>query len=97
MRMFVKRISLPLLLFVGLALIGPQTAEAGKYRRQARHVVVHEHVYVAPAVVYTAPVRVYAPAVAVRVGPGVHVSAPGVRVNVGARYPYYHRGPYYRW
>ena len=97
MRRFVKRISLPLLFVVGLALIGPQTAEAGKYRRHVRHVVVHDHVYVAPAVVYTAPVRVYAPPVAVRVGPGVHVAAPGVRVNVGAGYPYYHRGPYYRW
>ena len=95
MKRLFQWISLPLLLLVGLALIGPQTAEAAKWRRHVRH--SHVHHYVAPVAVYAAPVRVYVPAVAVQVGPAVHVTAPGVRVNVGTRYPSYYRGPYYRW
>ena len=95
MKRLVKRISLPLLLLAGLALIGPQTAEAAKWRRHARHHHVHPHYHVAPAVVYAPPVHVYAPAVGVYVGPAVHVRAPGVRVNVGSPYPSYHRGPHY--
>ncbi len=88
MRRFVKRISLPLMLLVGLTMIGPQTAEAARWRRIARRATVH----VAPPVVYVAPVRVYAPAV------GVHVHAPGVGVHVGPRYPLYYGHSYYlRW
>jgi hypothetical protein len=105
MKRLVQRISAPLLLLVGLALLGPQTAEAGKWRRQARRASVHQHHYVAPPVVYTPRVRVdvprvrvYAPSVGVHVGPGVHVDAPGVRVHVGSRYPfYYERSHYYGW
>ncbi len=91
MRRLFKRISLPLLLVAGLALLGPQTAEAAKWRRHVRH-----H-HVAPVAVYAAPVRVHVPVVSVRVGPAVHVAAPGVRVNVGTRYPYYRHVPHYRW
>jgi hypothetical protein len=98
MKRLVKRISLPLLLLVGVTLIGPQTAEAAKWRRYARRAYVHQPYYVALPAVYAPPVRVYAPGVGVHVGPGVHVHAPGVRVNVGSRYPSYHRGSYYfRW
>jgi hypothetical protein len=95
MKRFVKRISLPLLLLVGLTLIGPQTAEAGRWRRHARRAYVHRPYYVAPPAVYAPRVRVYAPGVGVHVGPGVHVRAPGVRVNVGSWYPSHYGGPYY--
>lgn len=101
MKRLVKLVSLPLVLLVGLALIGPQTAEGARRHRYARHAYV-PHRYVAPAVVhapavrvYAPPVRVYAPGVGVQVGPGVHVRAPGVRVNVGPRYPYYYGSSYY--
>jgi len=94
MKRLVKRISLPLLLLVGLTLIGPQTAEAAKWRRYARHAYVHQP-YVAPPAVYAPRVRVYAPGVGVQVGPRVHVRTPGVRVNVGSWYSSYNRGPYY--
>lgn len=87
MRKFVKRISLPLLIFVGLALVGMQTAEGAKWRRHARHAYVQPY-YVAAPVVYAPRVRVYAPGVGVQVGPGVHVRAPGVRVNIGGWYPH---------
>lgn len=98
MKRLVKRISLPLVLLVGLTLIGPQTAEAAKWRRYARRAHVHHPIYVAPTTVYAPPVRVYAPGVSVHVGPGVHVHAPGVRVHVPYRYPSYHGGSYYfRW
>jgi hypothetical protein len=105
MKRIVKRISLPLMLLVGLTLIGPQTAEAAKWRRYARRAHVHQPYYVAPPAVYAPPVRVYAPpvrvyapGVSVHVGPGVHVHAPGVRVHVPSRYPSYHGGSYYlRW
>ena len=98
MKRLVKRISLPLLLLAGLMLIGPQTAEAGRWRRHARRAYVHRHHYVAPPAAYAPRVRVYAPGVGVHVGPGVHVRAPGVRVNVGPRYPsYYGRSYYYGW
>ena len=95
MKRLVKRISLPLLLLVGLTLIGPQTAEAARWRRYARRAYVHRPYYVAPPAVYAPPVRVYAPGVGVYVGPGVHVRAPGVRVNVGSWYPSHYGGPYY--
>jgi len=72
MKRLLKQISLPLLLLAGLTLIGPQTAEAAKWRRHARRTYGHP-----------ASVRVYAPGVGVHVGPGVHVRAPGVRVHVG--------------
>ncbi len=94
MKRLVKRISLPLLLLAGLTLIGPQTAEAARWRRYAQRTYVRQPYYVAPAVVYAPPVRVYAPGVGVYVGPGVRVRAPGVRVNVGPPYPLY-RGSYY--
>jgi hypothetical protein len=98
MKRLVQRISAPLLLLVGLTLIGPQTAEAANWRRHARRASVHQHYYVAPPVVYVPRVRVYAPSVGVHVGPGVHVHAPGVRVHVGARYPsHYGRSHYYGW
>ena len=95
MKRMVKRISLLLLLLAGLALIGPQNAEAAKARRYVGRPYVHAPYHVAPVAVYAPPVRVYAPAVGVYVGPAVHVRAPGVRVNVGYPYPLYHRGPYY--
>jgi hypothetical protein len=98
MTRLVKRISLPLMLLVGLTLIGPRTAEAAKWRRYARRAYVHRPYYVAPPAVYAPPVRVYAPGVSVHVGPGVHVYAPGVRVHVPSRYPSYRGGSYYfRW
>ena len=105
MTRLVKRISLPLMLLIGLTLIGPQTAEAAKWRRYARRARVHQSYYVAPSAVYAPPVRVYAPpvrvyapGVSVHVGPGVHVHAPGVRVHVPSRYPSYHGGSHYlRW
>jgi hypothetical protein len=102
MKRLVKRISLPLLLLAGMMLIGPQTAEAAKWRRYAKRAYVHQPYYVAPVAVYAPPVRVYAPAVrvyapavGVYVGPGVHVRAPGVRVNVGSPYPSHYGRPYY--
>jgi hypothetical protein len=95
MKRLVKRISLPLMLLVGVTLIGPQTAEAAKWRRYARRAYVHRPYYVAPPAVYAPPVRVYAPGVRVRVVPGVDVHAPGVRVHVGSRYPSYYGGSYY--
>ena len=85
MKQLLKRISLPLLLLVGLTLIGPQTAEAGRWRRY----------YAGPRAVYGPRVQVYAPGVGVHVGPGVHVAAPGVRVNIGGWYPYDYGGSYY--
>ena len=88
----VKRLSLPLLLLVGLLLIGPQTAEAARWRRYTRPAYVHRPYYVAPPIVRAPRVRVYAPGVGVYVGPGVHVHAPGVRVHVGSWYPYYYYG-----
>ncbi|MFV1969007.1 MAG: hypothetical protein ACC628_26605 [Pirellulaceae bacterium] len=94
MKRLAKRISLPLLLLLGLTLIGQQTAEAGRWRRRARRAYVRRPYYVAPPVVYAPGVRVYAPGVDVQVGPGVHVRAPGVRVNVGSWYPSYY---YYGW
>ena len=97
MKRLVKRISLPLLLLAVLTLIGPQTAEAAKWRRYAQRPHVHQPYYVAPAAVYAPPVRVYAPGVGVYVGPGVHVRAPGVRVHVGAPYPSYWDSYYFRW
>ena len=99
MKRLVKRISLPLVLLVVLTLIGPQTAEAAKWRRYARRAHVHQPIYAAPTTVYAPPVRVHAPGVSVHVGPGVHVHAPGVRVHVPSyRYPSYHGGSYYfRW
>jgi hypothetical protein len=98
MKRLVKRISLPLVLLIGLTLIGPQTAEAAKWRRYARRAHVHQPIYVAPTTVYAPPVRVYSPGVSVHVGPGVHVRAPGVRVHVPYRYPSYHGSSYYfRW
>ena len=90
MRKLVQWISLPLLLLVGLTLIGPQTAEAAKWRRYARGAYVHQPYYVAPPAVYVPRVRVYAPGVGVHVGPGVHVRAPGVGIHVGPRYRYYY-------
>ncbi len=102
MKRLVKRISLPLLLLAGLMLMGPQSAEASKWRRHVRQAHVHAHAHahalrhVAPAVVYAPPVPVYAPVVGVYVGPAVHVRAPVVRVNVVAPHPPYHRGAYYR-
>ncbi|MHC4405811.1 MAG: hypothetical protein ACYTG0_39705 [Planctomycetota bacterium] len=102
MKRLVKRISLPLLLLVGLTLIGPQTAEAAKWRRYARRAYVHRPYYAAPPAVYAprvrvyaSPVRVYAPGVGVHVGLGVHVRAPGVRINVGSWYPSHYGRPYY--
>jgi hypothetical protein len=94
MKRLVQRISLPLLLWAGLTLIGPQAAEAAKWRRYAPRPYVPQPYSVAPAAVYVPPVRVYAPRVGVSVGPGVYVRAPGVRVNIGSPYPLY-RGPYY--
>ncbi len=92
MKRLVIRVSLPLMLLVGLTLIGPRTAEAATWRRHARRSYVHPPIRVAP------PARVFAPGVGVHVGPGVHVRAPGVRVQVGPRYPSYHRGSFYfRW
>ncbi|NQT36558.1 MAG: hypothetical protein HQ581_03660 [Planctomycetes bacterium] len=92
MKRLVIQVSLPLMLLVGLTLIGPQPAEAAKWRRTARRSYVHPPIRVAP------PVRVFAPGVGVHVGPGVHVRAPGVRVQVGPRYPSYYRGSFYsRW
>ena len=90
MKGFVKRFSLPLLFLVGLVLIGPQTAEAARWHRHARHAYVHRPYYAAPPVVRAPRVRVYAPGVRVHVGPGVHVHAPGVGVHVGPWYPYYY-------
>ena len=95
MKKLVKWISLPLLALVGLTLIGPQTAEAFGWRRHVRRAYVHRPYHVAPPAVYAAPVRVYGPAVGVHVGPGVHVAAPGLRVNVGSPYSTYYGGPYY--
>ncbi len=106
MKKFVKRIALPLMLLVGLTLIGPQTAEAARWRRHARLAHVHHsHHVVAPLAVhaplvrvYAPPVRVHAPGVSVHVGPRVHVQVPGVRVHVGSRYPSYYGGSYhFRW
>ena len=98
MKSLVKRISLPLLLLVGLTLIGPQTAEAGRWRRYARRAYVRRPYYVAPPVVYAPPLRVYAPGVAVRVGRGVYVRAPGVQIDVRPSYsPYYGGAYYYGW
>jgi hypothetical protein len=109
MKMLVKRMSLPLLLLLGLALIAPQAAEAGRWRRYARRAYARPYYvaapvvyvpavrYVEPVVVYTPPVRVYAPAVRVDVGRAVYVDAPGVRVRVGARYPAYYGRAYYGW
>jgi hypothetical protein len=104
MKRLVKRISLPLLLLAGMMLIGPQTAEAAKWRRYAKRAYVHQPYYVAPVAVYAPPVRVYAPpvrvyapGVGVYVGPGVHVDAPGVQVHVRSWYrPRYGRS-YYGW
>jgi hypothetical protein len=95
MKKLVRHTSLPLLVLVGLALIGPQTAEAFGLRRYVRRAYVHRPYHVVPRAVYAAPVRVYAPPVGVHVGPGVHVAAPGVRVNVGSPYSTYDGGPYY--
>jgi hypothetical protein len=102
MKRLVKRISLPLLLLVGLTLIGPQAAEAARWRRYARRAYVHQTYYVAPPVVYAPPVRVYAPpvrvyapGVGVHVRQGVHVHGPGVRVHVGSWHPSHYGGPYY--
>ncbi len=95
MKRLLKRISLPLMLLVGLTLIGPQTVQAARWRRQVRRAYVHPPRYVAPPGVYAPPVRIYAPGVGVHVGPGVHVRAPGVRVNVGSWYPSYYRRPHY--
>ena len=95
MRRLVRRISLPLLLLLGLTLIGPQTAEAARWRRQARRAQVHRAHRVAAPVVYSPPVRVYAPGVGVHVGPGVHVRAPGVQVNIRPPYSSHQRGLYY--
>ena len=90
MKRLVKRFSLPLLFSVGLALIGPQTAEAARWHRYARRAYLHRPYYLAPPVVRAPRVRVYAPGVGVHVGPGVHVYAPGVGVHVGLWYPYYY-------
>ena len=113
MKSLSQRVSLPLLILVGTTLIGPQTAEAARWRRYATRAYVNGPDDVPPPVVQTPGVRVYAPGVGVHVGPGVdvvapgvevhvgpgvNVAAPGVRVNVGSRYPSYHRGSYYlRW
>ena len=94
MRRLVKRLLLPLLLLVGLALIGPQTAEAARWHRHARRAHIHHPYYVVRA----PRVRVYAPGVSVHVGRGVHVRAPGVGVHIGSWYAPYYRGPhYYGW
>jgi hypothetical protein len=95
MKRLVRRTSLPLLLLVGLTLVVPQTAEAGKWRRYARRAAVHRSHHVAPPVVYAPRVRVHAPGVGVHVGPGVYVRAPGVRVSVGPTYPSHYVRPYY--
>jgi len=82
MKRLVKRISLPLLSLVALALLAPQMADAGRWRRYARGPRVHVD---APAAdVRVGPgVRVDAPRADVRVGRGVHVDAPGANVHVG--------------
>ena len=97
MRRLVKRISLPLLVLIGLILIGQQTAEAGHWRRHA-DVPTSTGTIMRRAVVYAAPVPVYAPVVGVHVVPRrVRVYSPGVWVNVGPAYPSYYGAYYYGW
>ena len=95
MKRFIQRISLPVLLFAGLMLIGTQTADAGPSHGHARRSYAHRHYYAAPAVrVYAPPVRVYTPSVRVYVP-----SVPSFRVYVGPWVPshYGHSPYYYRW
>ena len=90
MKRFIQRISLPVLLFAGLMLIGTQTADAGPSHGHARRSYAHRHYYAAPAVVYAPPVRVYAPP--------VRVYTPGLRVHVGPWIPsHYGRSYFYGW
>ena len=111
MKRFIQRISLPVLLFAGLMLIGTQTADAGSLHRHARRAYVPRHYYAAPAVVYAPPVRVYAPPVRVYAPPvrvyappvrvytpPVRVYTPGLRVHVGPWIPsHYGRSYFYGW
>ena len=96
MKRLVKRISLPLLLWAGLTLIGPQAAEAAKWRRYCAAALRSPTLLRGSGGLYVPPVRVYAPGVGVSVGPGVYVR-PGVRVNVGSPYPLYRRPYYFGW
>ena len=108
MRKLVKWLCLPILASVGLALIGPQDADAARWRRHARWhgyapyypvapPVVAAPYYVAPPIVHAPSVGVVVPAprVHVGVGPGVHVRVPGVGVHIGPLYRPYYWGPRY--
>jgi hypothetical protein len=104
MKKLVKRLIVPILVLVGLAIIAPQAAQAARWRYYARpHAYVYRpyyYGYAAPPLVRGPRVGVVVPApgVYVGVGPGVEVLAPGVGVHVGPVYRPYYWGPsYYGW
>ncbi len=100
MNRLAKWLAVPILVVVGLAVVGPQSAEAARWRRFARRgVYAHRHYYhVGPPIVRAPRVHVYAPGVGVYVDPwyGRYYWGPGYR-NWGPGYGYYGYYGYYGW
>jgi hypothetical protein len=95
MKKLFRRLIVPILVLVGLAIIAPQAAQAARWRY---YVGPRGYVYRPYYYGYVPPRVVYGPRVYVGVGPGVHVYAPGVGVDVGPAYPPYYWGPdFYGW
>jgi hypothetical protein len=101
MKRLVKRLIVPILVLVGLAMLAPQAAQAARWRYYARpYAYAYRPLYAVPPVVRAPRVGVVVPAprVYVGVGPGVEVYAPGVGVQIGPVYrPYYWGYDYYGW
>jgi len=103
MKKLVRRLIVPILVLVGLAILAPQAAEAARWRYYARpyaYAYRPYYGYAVPPVVYGPRVGVVIPAprVYVGVGPGVEVYAPGVGVQVGPVYrPYFWGYDDYGW